>query len=80
VTTFGEGTAERARTATQVEDTTWPRSGEGEVEVVVLRPRVSEIVDLRELSMLIVHPFFAALPKPPVADSTGVTAKEWSTL
>lgn len=29
VTTFGEGTAEHARTATQVEDTTWAQSGEG---------------------------------------------------
>jgi len=79
VTTFGEGTAERARTATQVEETTWAHSAEGEVEVVVLRPRVSEIVDLRDLSLLIVHPLVAALPRPPAADSTVVTAKEWST-
>ena len=61
VTTFGEGTAERARTATQVEDTTWARSGEGEVEVGILRPRVSEVVNLCDFSVLIVHTF-AALP------------------
>jgi len=54
VTTFGEGTAERARTATQVEDTAWARSGEGEVEVGILRPRVSEVVNLCDLSVLIV--------------------------
>jgi hypothetical protein len=55
VTTFGEGTAERAGTATEVEDTTWARSGEGEVEVGILCPRVSEVVNLCDPSVLIVH-------------------------
>ena len=38
VTAFGEGTAERACPATQVEDTTFARSGEGAIEVGILRP------------------------------------------
>jgi hypothetical protein len=44
VTAFGKRTAQRARAATQVEDTTRARSGEGEVKVGILRPRVREIV------------------------------------
>jgi hypothetical protein len=50
VTAFSKGTAERARTATQVEDTTWPQSGEGEVEFTILRPRVNEVINLCDLS------------------------------
>jgi hypothetical protein len=63
--TFGEGTAEHARTATQVEDTTWAQSGEGEVEVGILRLRVSEVVNLCDLSVLIVHTLVALPPRPP---------------
>jgi len=55
VTAFGEGTAERARAATQVEDTAWARSGEGEVKVGILRPRVCQVVNLCDPSVLIVH-------------------------
>jgi hypothetical protein len=55
VTAFGKGTAERARTATQVEDTTWPQSGEGEVEFRILRPRVNEVINLCDLRLLIVQ-------------------------
>jgi hypothetical protein len=78
VTTFGEGTAEHARTATQVEDTTWAQSGEGEVEVGILRPRVSEVVNLCDLSVLIVHNLVALPPRPPTADFTVVAQKSGS--
>jgi hypothetical protein len=64
VTTFGEGTAERSRTATQVKDTTWGRSSEGEIEVGILRLRVSEIVNLCDLSVLIVHAVVGPPPGP----------------
>jgi hypothetical protein len=58
VTTLGEGTAEHARTATQVNDTTWARSSEGEVEVGILRPRVREVVNLCDLRVVVVHTVF----------------------
>jgi len=60
VTTFGEGTAERSCTATQVEDTTGAQSREGDVEVDILRPRVSEVVNLCDLRVAIVHTPVAA--------------------
>jgi len=65
VSTFGERTAERAGTATYVEDTTWAHSGEGEVEVGILRPRVSEVVNLCNQRVLIVHTLVALSPRPP---------------
>jgi len=64
VTAFGESTAERACTTTQVEDTTWARPGEGEVEVVIRRPRVRDIVDFCDLGVLIVHILLRCRRKP----------------
>jgi hypothetical protein len=65
VAAFGEGTAERARTAAQVEDTTWARSGEGEVEVGILRPRVREVVNLCDLRVVVVHTLSRAAKASP---------------
>ena len=67
VAAFGEGTAEHTRTAAQVEDTTWARSGEGEVELGILRPRVREVVNLCDLRVVVVHTLVALLPRPPTA-------------
>ena len=55
VTTLGEVTAECASATTQVEHATWAQPGEREVEVGILRPRVNEIINLCDLSVLIVH-------------------------
>jgi len=55
VATFGEGTAEQTRTATQVKDTARTHSGEREIEVGIPRPRVSVVVNLCDLTVLIVH-------------------------
>src|SRR5712671_5894638 len=72
VTTLGQGAAKRARTATQVEHPTWGQSGKSEVEVGILRPRVNEIVNLGDLSVLIVHTFVAPSPRLPQSDVTVV--------
>src|SRR6266853_689585 len=71
-TTLGQGAAKRARTATQVEHPTWGQSGKSEVEVGILRPRVNEIVNLGDLSVLIVHTFVAPSPRLPQSDVTVV--------
>jgi hypothetical protein len=63
VTPFGEDTAQRARTATQIEDIAWAQSGEGDVEVGILRRWVSEVVNLCDLSVLIVHTLVALPPR-----------------
>jgi hypothetical protein len=63
VTTFGEGAAKRARAATQVVDTAWTQAGQGEIEVGILRPRVSDVLKLCDLSVLIVHPIVAQAVK-----------------
>jgi len=65
VTTFGKSTAERACTATQVEDTTWTRSGEGKVEVGILRPRVNEVVNLGNLWIVVIHASVTLPPRLP---------------
>jgi len=55
MTTLGKRTAECACTATQIEHATGMHSGEGDVEVGVLRPGVCELVKLCDLRQLIIQ-------------------------
>ena len=75
VTTFGESTTERARTATQVENTTRTHSGKGDIEVGIPRPRINEVVNLRDLRVLIIHPLVVTPPRLPRADLRVVQQK-----
>ena len=54
----------------------WAQSREGELEVGILRPRVNKVVNLCDLSVLIVHLLSRAAKVPPtdvtvVAQSSG---------